>query len=81
MEIPVSPHADGGGRAEGAVGVTPATATTKARFVGKTPTMHGFECLCCSPDGDVALLSPAVGKLMGGRSKAADFDVDAVSSR
>jgi hypothetical protein len=49
--------------------------------VGKTPTMHGFECICCSPEGDVALMSPAIGKLMGGRSKAAGFaDVDAASS-
>jgi len=47
----------------------------------KTITLHGFECVCCSPEGDIALLNSALGKLMGSKNKAADFDVDAVSSR
>jgi hypothetical protein len=72
----------GSGSAASGSGRGPRAGAAKSGgIVGKTPTMHGFECICCSPDGDVSLMSPAIGKLMGGRSKAAGFaDVDAASS-
>lgn len=65
----------------------PGAGAGRFKFVGadgkpvKTITMHGVECICCSPDGDVALMNPALGKLMGQKSKAAEFDEDAVSAR
>lgn len=72
---------------EGGAAKNTAAAKPRFKFVGadgkpsKTITLHGFECVCCSPEGDVVVMNPTLGKLMGQRSKAGEFDEDAASAR